>query len=496
MTQITHANFASLLKESTNPAGSSPNGNFYFDTANNQIQLIGVDELAMVDFGAGAVTNPLNDFDGITLRALYNFENGRRRVNETLRKFERGSKGTYRFVGAYAFVNGVKPRNADLRKIRTSGCIMYANTGDGQTAIDRIYHGLFSQNAVRGTTVGYYALVTDTAEATLQAATWTSFQRAGDIDELVQVYGSTANGDTGAGNFDYTGRTLVVRIRSWNYFPGEATSVGAKISELNGFAAGYGVGETSNPNNAYTLADVYGGSAIAPWASMAFQKLAAPYTETGFVDGSAAFSWVLDVPTGATAKQAAAYLDAIALQDADVDTGAGSYNGKKGRIWYEYDSAGRIVTSQGLLIRGLSTAEKQNVVQTDDAGDPHTYPFYPQVEIAVGPAALADANAWWHVQYANGAAGADFDTANAVTATDANGNPMKGNVAADAVGGKIIRPYNYDANTEAGLAAGIDKAIVVLVEGDGGAAQARTDATITRSAVVPITCAPLADTNA
>jgi hypothetical protein len=78
MSLIDHTNYSTTLKQSTTARGATPNGNVYFDVANNEIQLIGVDELATVDFGAGAVANPLNNADGITMRALYNFENARR----------------------------------------------------------------------------------------------------------------------------------------------------------------------------------------------------------------------------------------------------------------------------------------------------------------------------------------------------------------------------------------------------------------------------------
>ena len=70
MPLIDHTNYSANLKESTSPRGSAPNGNVYFDTASKRIQLIGVDELATVNFGAGAVANPLTNFDGITLLAL------------------------------------------------------------------------------------------------------------------------------------------------------------------------------------------------------------------------------------------------------------------------------------------------------------------------------------------------------------------------------------------------------------------------------------------
>lgn len=500
MALINHLNFATTLKESTNPRGSSPNGNIYFDVANNLIQLITADELATVDLGAGAVPNPLISADGITMRALYNFENARRRVNETLRKYKRGVKGSYRYAGAYNFVNGVKLAGTDRTKIRGSGFIEYGAAGDGETAIDRVYHGVLSLVDIQNTSVPYWALVLDTAEATLQAATWTNFVRPGDINEVVQVMGSTANGDAGAGNFDYRDRIAVVRVRSWQYNPGETTSVASGISEFSGFSGGYGVGETLNTANTYNLADVYGVSSIAPWDGMSLELKATPLVVSGFNESDGSFSWVLNNTSGGTTQQCAAYLDALTLQDTDIDVGTGTYNGHKGRIWYTRNAAGKIVTSsignKGLVITGLSPAETQNVIQTDNSGAQKTYPFFPTCEITVGNAAISDPNAWYQVMYKDGASLADFDTSGAITVKDSNNVNVTGNVQANAVGGKIIFPYSFDTNTQAGLSAGVDKTMVVLVEGDGIAGQALTEFTMTRSAIVSVTCAPPYDNNA
>jgi hypothetical protein len=324
--------------------------------------------------------------------------------------------------------------------------------------------------------------------------------RVGDINEAVQVYGSTIFGDTGAGSFDYTTRTLVVRVRSWGYNPGETTSVLTGISEFSGFSAGYGVGESLNPANPYALADVFGVAQVAPWTGMTLEKLVTPQTETGFIEADGNFTWILHNTGAGTVQQCAAYLDALTLQNLDVDSGSGTYNGQKGRVWYARNAAGKVVTASiggaGLFIEGLSNPEKQNVIMTDNSGATKTYPYVPEVQITVGAPAIADPDSWYHVFYNNGAADADFDKAGAVTVNDADGNPVKGNVATDAVGGKIVFAYAYDTNTQAGLPAGVNKDIVVLVEGDGGAAQAITYATITRDAVVPITCTPATENNA
>lgn len=510
MATIDHTNYSTTLKESTNPRGSSPNGNVYFDVANNEIQLISADELTQVDLGAGLVANPLTSFDGITMRALYNFENSRRRANETLRKYKRGIKGSYRFAGAFNFVNGVKLDGTDRTKIRGSGWIEYAASGDGETTVDRIYHGVNSLVDIQATTQPYYTFVNTnqtTDETALQAATWSNFARVGDINEAVQVYGTTANGDTGAGTFDYKTKALVVRVRSWQYNPGETTSVATGITEFSGFSAGYGVGESLNPSNTYTLANVVGGysgqagTRVAPFTGMSLEKYASAQSKTGFNEGNANFTWVLHNTANGTAQECAAFLDALSLVDADVEnTGTVAYNGRKGRVWYSRNAAGKIVTTsngnEGLFIEGLSTAEQQNVIFTSDTQGTRTYPYFPSVEITVGSVATSDANTWFRVMYVDGASSADFDTAGAVTVKNSSGTDMNGLVSAFQSGGKISFAYAYDTDTDAGLSAGANKSCVVLVEGDGTAGQAITYFTITRDPVVPVTCAPALDNNA
>lgn len=508
---IDHTNFATTLKQSTQPRSGTPDGNWFYDRENNIVQLIGADELPTFDhtsIGGGANdANQLANFEGITLRGMYNFDNQERRVDESLRGFLRGSKGVYRFAGAFNFINGVKldatvlgDGSTDRNKIRGSGWIEFADTVDGATDIDRIYHGIVSLVDVQPTTAPQYTLVPDELEATLQSATWNTFQRLGDVDEAVQVFGSTAFGDTSAGDFDSTLDVLVARVRSWQYNPGETTSIKTKISEFSGFSAGYGVGETPNPANTYNLADVYGGAQIAPWDGMSLEKLATPQVETNFNESDGNFTWVLHNTGGGTAQECAAYLDAVTLQNTDIDAGAGTYIGTKGRVWYTRDADGKVVTNsfegEGLFIEGLSTAEKQNVILNDDGNLSKTYPFFPELRINVGAAAINDPLAWYHAYYVDGANTDDFDTANAVPVRNSSGVVIKGNVSANAAGVLISEPYAYDTDTDAGLPAGTDKDIVVIVEGDGGVDQAITFATITRSIIVPITCAPNTDTNA
>jgi len=504
---IDHTNYDQYLKQSTQGRSGVPDGNVFFDTATDTIELIGVDELAIFDhtsMGGGATDpNQLTNFDGITLRALYLFENQERSADENLRKHKRGTDGVYKFTGAYNFVNGVKLNNAgtDRLKIRQSGWIEYAANGDGRTEIDRIYHGVNSLIDLQPASAPYYTLVADTLEATLQAATWATFDRAGDVDEAIQVFGSTSFGDTGATDFDYTSMILVLRARTWGYTHDETTSVLSQIPEFSGFKAGYGFGDVEPHEDAYNLADVYGGSQVSPWTGMSLEKLVAPQTETGFLEADGDFTWVLHNTAAGSVAECEAFLEALAMQDGDIDDGAGTYSGHHGRVWIHRNDDGLVETQsiegEGLFIEGLSTSEKQNIVFADDAGDLKHYPFYPEVKILVGLWAKADANAWYHLFYTDGAGAEDFDTATAVTVNDSSSTPVKGLCSTADAEGYISFPYDYDANTQAGLPAATDKDVVVEVEsyGPGSVTPEITFFTLTRSSIVNATCSPTLDLN-
>ena len=83
---IDSSNYGTLLVRSTQPrngtpgyGATTPNGNFFFDDVNNEVQIITREELAQVDLGSGNEDNPLTNAFGITMQACYLFENQERR---------------------------------------------------------------------------------------------------------------------------------------------------------------------------------------------------------------------------------------------------------------------------------------------------------------------------------------------------------------------------------------------------------------------------------
>lgn len=480
---------AGSLKQSTNPRGSSPNGNVYFDVTTGTLQLISADELATIDFGSGPVPNPLTDAGGanggVTARALYKFERTRRAADETLRQYDFFMQGSYKFAGAYEMAYGRVIAANDIKKVRSSGMVWRAANG----STNRIYFGVRSLGNIEPTSQPYYQLSEGGAP--------TNFSYTGPINEMVQVYGSTANGDAGAGNFD--SRTyLAVSVRTFGKNYDRKTLVDSGVNTMDGFSAGFALGESNHLTTGnYDLADVLGGSAIAPWSTMTLEKLAAPQTESGFNEGSGDFTWVVNNPAGGTLVEVVAFLDALAQTDTDIDSGSVSVtNGKRVGTWYSYNAQGQIVTrsgadSDGLFIESMPADDEQKVVFLTDAATLRTYPFVPQINISVGANAAADANCWYHVYFKDGPGANDFGTAAAITVLDKDGDPVKG-----LVGGATTKSFQfaYDSDTVGG-AAGTNKVMIVEVEGNGVATAAKTEFTATRTQVIGVSCQPGLETN-
>lgn len=500
---ITVTNQDTLLVESTQGRAGTPDGNIFFDTANDIIEIITLEELATVDLGSGAEANPLTNSFGITLQALYAFERRRRRTNLALRNFLPGVDGAFQDAGAWVFENGIKlaadgtsSTNSDDRaKVRGSGWREFADNGN----VDRIYFGVRSLNNIEATSQPYVQIATSTSEADFLAAAPIEASRPGPLDEAFQVFGSTANGDAGAGDFDFTtSRILVAKVRTFGFTQGGATSTGSGVARLQGFSAGFGVGENVSPSNAFTEADVFGGAAIAPFTTVLFTRFGAPQTQTGFVQPDGDFTDIVSNANGASLAQIRAKLDAWMRQDADIDENGGGFLPKRTEPLYTIDDQGRLVTRQGLFIENVPTADQQSIVFTADNGDTKTYPFNVQIDVAVSDAWQADANAWYQCMFKDGAGASDFETSTAVIVNDALGNPVVG-TSADAVGTagnyRISFSFDYDGNNQAGLAAGADKIVVFLAEGDGGAQAANAEITIVRQGSITAQALSEVETN-
>lgn len=446
-----------------------------------------------------AEANPLTAQLGIKFEAIYAFENQERRTDETLRKYNRTTSGTFKFGGAYQFVNNNVPSTAaDIALIRGSGWNELNLAG----VIQKIYFGNKGLSNIESASQPYYMLDSN-ASPTLNGITPVDFAKAGQIDEAVLVY-EIATSDTRA----YEG----VSVRTFGQnFDRKETTTDLGIAELGGYSTGFALNESVHLTTGdYTLSHVYGGAMTLPWGAtateyMTLEKLAVAIAPDEFAEVAGNFTWVLNNPGDGTngsptnegsIYEMVAYLDAIAMQDADIDVGTETITyGKRVGTWYYYNATGQVVTrsgadSLGLYLYNVPTADQQLVVFTDDASAIKSYSFSVSVKATVGATAKADALAWYHSYFA-----AAYNTASAITVEDSVAAEVKGSASAADANNIISFAFDYTGDTVGG-AADSDKDCVFICEGDGGATQAKTLYTITKITTVSFSCAPPVENNA
>lgn len=472
------SNYDTLLVQSTQGRAGTPDGNVYFDKVAGTIEFIPAEELSQVDLGSGLEDNPLTTQLGIKFEAIYAFENQERRTDESLRQYDRWTSGTFKFGGAYNFINGRVPASAaDISIIRGSGW----NQLDASGVVQKIYFGNKGLSNIESGSTPYYQLAPGGAP--------TDFSKQGQIDEAVLVYENGVSDD----------RTYeAVSIRTFgNNYDRKETTTDLGIAELGGYSTGFALNESVHlTTGAYSLTDVYGGAQISPWTGMSLEKLATPVVHDEFSEAAGTFSWVLHNSENGSIYEMVAFLDALAQTDDDIDSGSETVtNGKRVDTWYSYNPSGQIVTSSGadglgLYLENVPVADQQLVVFTDDAGDIKTYSFSVSVEANVGATAKGDVNAWYHSFFA-----ADYNTASAITVRDSGNSEVKG-LASTADGSNLIKfSFDYTGDTVGG-SANTNKNCVFLVEGDGGATQAKTLYTITQTTTVSFACSPGTENNA
>jgi hypothetical protein len=494
MALIDLSNYSTTLVQSTVGRAGTPDGNVFFDTTGT-IEFIPVEELATVVYpighpsytdGTTAVPNPLSTQDGLKFEAIYAFENSERASDEVLRKFNRWTSGTFKFGGAYNFINGRTPSTtADSDIIRGSGWNEYDIAG----GVTKIQFGNKGLSNIGAASAPYYQLGNFT--------TAIPYAKVGQIDEAITVY-TDINGD-GTPDTDSTLDPEIVSVRTYGKtYDRKSTIDDLGIAELGGYSTGFAVNEgvhlTTNETD-MPFANVWTVPA-GVWLNVTLEKLAVALNRNEFAETAGDFTWVINNPDSTSLNDIVAYLDAIATVTADIDTGAESVTiGKDVNVWYSYNAAGQVITNSGadalgLYIYNVPVADQQRVKFTDDAGALKSYQFLVGVEANIGATAKADVNAWYH------SFGSDaYNTAGAIEVQDSSAAVVSGMASSADVSNLIKFNFDYDGDTVLGTAA-TNKNCTFLCEGDGGATQAKTLYTLSRATTIAFTCAPGVETNA
>lgn len=401
--------------------------------------------------------------DGVTLQALY---------SKFVKLWETDTYNRYPFPmyaidaksGQFQFGtdggsnNGWKPANDATRQmLRDGGWSEYSAAG----VLNRQYVGLVA--LASGFPAGaqfYYQ------RAVGGAAIDFTFDDA--PNEGIQVFGDASNG-----NFDdRTYFKIFCREEGYRYDDARLVDVGE---------TGTGAYKVSLPvsvgNDLKVQADDATVSSSAPYNQITVTWHGTDQSKP--VGGSSyPFRIIIDNTTAqATLEQIYTKVQYLLRQNADIDSGAGTINGKTAdQLMYFVGDT--LYTTQGVFIEGVIGNDLNRVVLLDQNSVERTYPYVAAGAINFNSFLTQGGTGYYRMYFTTlPGAGDDYGEAGAVTVDD--------NLAADIAGaissGTINFTFDYDGNTQGGRTAGTDAAVTIVAGNKGVAKPVVATGTITRS---------------
>jgi len=359
-------------------------------------------------------------------------------------------------VDAGGNYNGWGPANDATRQmLRDGGCEEYNSSG----GLLRVYAGIGGLGGVSAGAQLYYQR--DSADAP------TNFTFEDQVNEMIQVYGDASNG-----NFDK--RT---------YFKGFVREYAQKYKDS--ILADTGKTETgafivnlllSNETDLNIIA-ADGGMSALPYSGIDITYGATTRTVAGV---SRNFNVIID-GNGATLQQIYTKVQYLLRQNSDIDSGAGSVNGKTAADLL-YFVGSDLNCTQGVYIDNVPATYSNNVVFRDTSNTERVNPYQAAGVINFNPI-LVGAGSSYRLMFTTGPGSSDdYGEAGALTVEDADGNPITGVIS----GGTISFSFDYDGDTIGGTA-GTDKAVTLVGVRPGYSKYASTATGIlTRSKVIGI----------
>lgn len=377
----------------------------------------------------------------------------------------------------FEFINGWVPKNDATRKlIRSAGWAEKNAAG----AVLRKYAGVVSLGSLGATDQPYYRFATNTA---------TNFTYQGPINEAVQTFGDALNGNvdyTDGDNFDVYCRELGKTFAYSNN-----AQIGASTG-LNYIVYRFPLsnGADLKISTAAQTADATLG-ATSPWSNITIEYFAT--NQIFEIDGNGGtiepYRYVITDSAGtATTQQIYEKIQWSLRQNADIDTGAGTVNGKVATSLLSF--VGETLNGAvGVYIANLNSNYLNSVDFYDFNGIVRRYPFVSAGNINFGANAGSTDFKYWmfHLDTPT----ADYGTATALIVNDKDGNPISGTYS----GTPVSFTFAYDTNVQGGRTAGTNAAVKVVGIGLSGGQFVDVDHTITRTAGQSILLAPAQERN-
>lgn len=410
--------------------------------------------------------------DGVTGQCLYSFLKEEWKTDTNLVKYPFPMQSITN--EQFEFIEGWEPFNDSTRKlIRTAGWAEVAVGG----SVKRQYSGIITLGSIGETDVAYYQQTS--------AAAAVNFTYDGPVNEAVQIYGDSSNG-----NFDYRQYfKIFVRVQGKKYAQSRIADIG--VSTMTYIVYRFPLANESDLK--ITTSDAIISSA-APYTGITITY----YGSNQNIDiGGTSYPFrVLIEGNGAPAEKIYEKIQYQLRQNSDIDAGGGVVNGKTADALLTFIGE-TLLTSTGVYIQNFDTNDTNRLQFTDQNGVVRTYPFIATLTLNFNENLIADANSVYRVYFTNDDAGdntgRDFGTSGAIMVLDASSQAMSG-----VVSGASSKTFSfaYDTNVQRGNASsGTNAPVTVVAIGLETAQYVRSTGTITRSTANTVSLAGALERN-
>jgi hypothetical protein len=347
--------------------------------------------------------------------------------------------------------------NTTRQMLRDGGWSEFSAAG----VLQRQYVGIVGLGTVSSGAQLYYQRASSDAP--------TNFTFTDQCNEGIQVYGDATNG-----NFDK--RT---------YFKGFVREYGKKYKD----SVLADTGKTSTGANIVNLLlsneddlKIQANDAAmtgAPYNGITVTYYGSDQNKT-IGSGSYPFRVVIN-GNNATLEQIYTKVQYLLRQDSDIDSGAGTVNGKTAAALLAF-VGDTLQTTQGVFVENLLSADTNRIEFKDQNNVTRTYPYTAAGTMTFN-SVLVGAGSSYRLMYTSPpGAGNDYGESGAITVNDASGTPITGTISS----GSIAFTFDYDGNTQGGFTAGTDRAVTLIGVRPGYGKFAVATGTLTRSKAISL----------
>lgn len=200
-----------------------------------------------------------------------------------------------------------------------------------------------------------------------------------------------------------------------------------------------------------------------------------------------AFNIIID-GNAAVAEDIYTKVQYLLRQAGDIDSGAGTHNGKTTQSLMGF-VGDTLITTTGVYIDDFDSDDVNRLTFTDVSGTARTFPYTATGTLNFNAALTSGGTGTYRMFFTDLAGANDYGFTGAITVDDASGTDIAGTISS----ASIPFTFDYDGNSQGSRTPGTDAAVTVVAINPGSAKFVSTTYTITRSTGQGITLTAEAD---